>query len=161
MDDAQRIFLRDRFAQAVVRQPGLAILRARLLEIGGEELVARDEPDLKSILSQGKHMDEPVVLTPMLDSACHENVSALWAKGALAGIATGYALSEDGLWRQHSWGVSDAGIVETTEVRECYFGATLSMPQADVFATSNLHGKARVIWSLRRIFRLLTSRRRR
>ena len=41
-------------------------------------------------------------------------------------MATGYALSEDGLWRSHSWGLTQARnravIIETTVSRERYFG---------------------------------------
>jgi hypothetical protein len=43
-------------------------------------------------------------------------------------LASGHALSTDGLWRQHSWGVvaEDGRIVETTERRVCYYGIVLS-----------------------------------
>lgn len=40
---------------------------------------------------------------------------------------TGYALSPDGLWRQHSWAYGDnLMIYETTVERVMYFGVELS-----------------------------------
>jgi hypothetical protein len=40
-------------------------------------------------------------------------------------LATGYALSGDGLWRQHSLlSLEDSSILETTEIRLMYFGMT-------------------------------------
>ena len=43
-------------------------------------------------------------------------------------IAFGYALSTDGLWCQHSWGVDaeDGRIIETTERRVRYYGLILN-----------------------------------
>jgi hypothetical protein len=61
-------------------------------------------------------------------SACHTNVSVLFfLTGGTVRIATGYALSADGLWRQHSWGVDseDGQIVETTVPRLGYYGFVL------------------------------------
>src|SRR5262249_8464594 len=42
-------------------------------------------------------------------------------------IASGYALTEDGLWRQHFWGVDTAAgrVLETTVRRVRYFGVVL------------------------------------
>ena len=76
---------------------------------------------------------------------CHANAGALWLKGstpnrehAVTGIGTGYALSGDGLWRQHSWAVtSHEVIVETTEVCVAYAGIVLSGPPARLFAALN------------------------
>jgi hypothetical protein len=56
----------------------------------------------------------------------------------MVGIGTGYALSADGLWRQHSWGVRRQGILETTAPREKYFGILLQGSSADSFAEANL-----------------------
>lgn len=57
---------------------------------------------------------------------CHRNAAALWFAGRAGGIGTGYALSDDGLWREHSWGLGLAGeLIETTEPRTAYFGVEL------------------------------------
>ena len=55
----------------------------------------------------------------------------------MVAIATGYALSDDGLWRQHTWGILRDGILETTEARIEYFGLLLQGERADEFAASN------------------------
>jgi hypothetical protein len=76
-------------------------------------------------------------------SQCHANSAALWI-GAPERfqIVTGYALSEDGLWRQHSWALERLArggdrIVETTERRLAYFGVGLSEAESDDFALDN------------------------
>ncbi|HEX7958941.1 MAG TPA: hypothetical protein VF493_03430, partial [Terriglobales bacterium] len=58
----------------------------------------------------------------------------------IVAIATGYALSEYGLWRQHSWGILRDGVLETTKTRLKYFGIVLQGGEADFFASSNSPG---------------------
>ena len=45
-------------------------------------------------------------------------------------VCTGYALSDDGMWRQHSWCIDKrprtTKIIETTEPRVLYFGYVLN-----------------------------------
>ena len=57
-------------------------------------------------------------------------------------IATGYALSKDGMWRQHSWLVlrkcRSYKIVETTEKREAYFGFAMNAEKCLEFMRDNL-----------------------
>lgn len=63
---------------------------------------------------------------------CHANSLAYWAahRGDGVVVATGYALTGDGMWRQHTWCVRlgrDGGrVLETTEPRVLYFGTTLT-----------------------------------
>jgi len=75
----------------------------------------------------------------MKSSSCHQNVAFLWTKRkfGIVGIATGYALTDDGLWRQHSWGILRDGVLETTEARLKYFGIVLQGERADFFAANN------------------------
>lgn len=79
-------------------------------------------------------------MTPGRHRECHGNVSRKWLKqknGRLR-IATGYAVSGDGLWRRHSWMVDDAGrVTETTLPRLAYFGVVLDRDEADAFAHRN------------------------
>lgn len=104
-------------------------------------MVAPPRPDAAVFLliQDGFVMSGPVKLRAMLGSACHANVSRLWIarKQEIVAIGTGYALSADGLWRQHSWGVRREGILETTVPREKYFGIVLQGSQAHSFAESN------------------------
>jgi hypothetical protein len=59
----------------------------------------------------------------MQNSACHDNCEELYQKGLIVHRYTGYALSSDGLWRFHSWGINNNGqVVETTESRVMYYG---------------------------------------
>lgn len=58
---------------------------------------------------------------------CHSNVAAACEQDAGIAHAYGWALSPDGMWRVHSWGVRpDGTTVETTEEREAYFGVVLT-----------------------------------
>lgn len=73
-------------------------------------------------------------------SDCHRNCSILWKQNDnRLKLCPGYALSGDGLWRQHTWcwDVNEYGngrVVETTEKRKAYFGVELSAAQAARFA---------------------------
>jgi hypothetical protein len=141
MDEEQRVLLRRRLRAAIAKQPEIGSLRALLLDLGGAELVAPPWPDcdVLVLIRAGFAMDKPVSLRAMKRSACHQNLSRLWERkrNGLIGIGTGYALSSDGLWRQHSWGVGQRGIVETTQVRVRYFGHLLQGRDADSFALAN------------------------
>lgn len=82
-------------------------------------------------------MPGDVALEEMARNSCHSNAAFLWKNkiSGLVGIGTGYALSEDGLWRQHSWCLTPGGIIETTEVRHTYYGVRLEGARADRFAS--------------------------
>lgn len=137
----QRKLLRRRLRVAIDQQPEIKMLRAMLLGIGGVELVAPSgfDSDVPRLIGSGLEMAGLERFEFMEASACHENVARLWiAKHrGLVGIGTGYALSDDGLWRQHSWGIRRNGILETTRERVRYFGRALQRRDADLFAASN------------------------
>ena len=78
---------------------------------------------------------EDLEVRPMSDNDCHTNAAALWQAGEVPSVGTGYAMSADRLWREHSWGVTDTGsILETTLQREIYFGFTFNGEDASWFA---------------------------
>jgi hypothetical protein len=137
---------------AIKQQPEFAILRTKLLEHGGAEvvppcawdddlrqLVIVRDPDLPALVDHGKLMAGPVVCRTrdMEPNRCHENIARLWLqkrkRKALAGIATGYCLSGH-LWIQHSWGIRKDSLLETVGEREKCFGIRLEGVDADVFA---------------------------
>lgn len=91
------------------------------------------------LLERGFLTAGPIRLKVMKSSSCHQNVASVWTarKFGIVGIATGYALSDDGLWRQHSWGILRDGVLETTTTRLKYFGIVLQGERADFFAASN------------------------
>lgn len=142
MTKGQRDLLSRRLRAAIKFQPEIKLLRALLLGLGGVELVAPSgfDPDVPFLIDAGFAMVGPVKCKIMERSACHKNTALLWLakQRGLIGIGTGYALSKDGLWRQHSWGVRRNGILETTETRVKYFGRTLRQRDADLFAAFNL-----------------------
>lgn len=81
-------------------------------------------------------------------SQCHRNSCELWMnnrKQFQVNIATGYALSSDGLWRQHTWLIhryqtrtqSRMRLIETTEKRLGYFGFEMTAEEAMAFCSSN------------------------
>ena len=141
MTEEQRAHIENRFRNASQQQPELADLRTILLQYGGTELVvpASADPDVPALIERGVLMSQTAVLRIMDEGVCHENVAELWLdkEFGLLGIGTGYALSKDGLWRQHSWGVGQGQIIETTEARTAYFGVMLQGEAADSFAQVN------------------------
>ena len=94
----------------------LRALRDRILTFGGDEVLlnTRDE-DAEKVLERGQFF---------------------YNRGRCQ-IATGYALSEDGLWRQHSWVVQPmtrtVKVWETTVERVAYFGVVLNDEECQEF----------------------------
>lgn len=115
-------------------------LKTILLEFGGEAVVLpKIEPDKEIIINRGQVFDEfyPRCRIPMFAGKCHNNVAKLHRQRGYR-IATGYALSADGVWRQHSWALAhDDVICETTEPRVGYFGVVLNEAEAKSFEESN------------------------
>jgi hypothetical protein len=141
IDPTRKKFLQGRLRKALKEQPDLKKLKVLLLRLGGEFLVAPPffDQDVPTLLEAGFLMSGPITLKIMKSSMCHQNVASVW-KGrrfGIVGVATGYALSDDGLWRQHSWGVLRNGVLETTEARLKYFGILLQSTRADHFAECN------------------------
>lgn len=73
-----------------------------------------------------KNNGSNVILKLMKSGKCHENTKELLKTKKIKKGYTGYALTrDDGLWRHHSWGVDDKGmVVETTKKRAFYVGVT-------------------------------------
>jgi len=137
---------------AIKQEPEFAILRAKLLEHGGAEVVppcgwnsdlrqyviVRD-PDLPALVDHGYLITGPVACRSrsMEPNRCHENIARLWLQkrknDSLIGIATGYCLVGD-RWLQHSWGIRQHSLLETLGERDRYFGIQLEGVDADVFA---------------------------
>ena len=101
----------------------------RCLSFGGEAVCMHEEdPDIMGIFTKGVFIyGDNATLTQMRTNNCHENVLVLLESNPRRyAPMTGYALSEDGVWRSHSWLVdirTDA-LVETTKRRTAYFGFT-------------------------------------
>jgi hypothetical protein len=115
--------------------PRRAELERRLLDLGGTlALLFLPDPHIAALLERDRYSPGArALMRPGEPSACHANAAMLfvWTKGEVR-IASGYALSDDGLWRQHSWGVDgdDGRIIETTERRVRYYGFVLDDAEA-------------------------------
>jgi len=130
--------------KALVAQPDLARLEERVLAVGGAMLVTPPddiEEDLDKMLERGEAFDgRNALLRRGRPIACHANSAALWEKHPERyTICTGYALSRDGLWRQHSWALDGylKRLIETTTLRLAYFGYRLDDLEAEAFASAN------------------------
>lgn len=56
---------------------------------------------------------------------CHANSRKLASRSYKYSHYRGLALSDDGIWRLHSWVMSPEGIIETTVKRVMYYGVPL------------------------------------
>ena len=154
----QILFLKNRLDCQLTQQPRLQELSDRLIEAGGGLLVSQNEEDLDNILNRTvifNHFKKPPLRMIGRPSECHFNASRCWeANPKISRIATGYGLSEDGLWRQHTWVVKQVRhggrktfdstnpghwqVYETTLPRLCYFGFILTLDECAKFAFDNL-----------------------
>lgn len=114
-------------------------LRIQLLSYGGEEVVPVCEPYVESLLQDGESLSPAsVVYVDGEPSQCHRNAAVLYEKeDSVTKIGAGWALSDDGLWRQHSWAMRGDVLVETTEPRVLYFGVLFDGSDADEFVAKN------------------------
>lgn len=120
----------------------LLTLHKKLLSFGGAYTVLPiAEIDLYRILERGQlWLGDNSKMVRGQPSQCHRNSGNLWAANKMHTIiCTGYALSEDGMWRQHSWlwDFTSQQIVETTEPRIAYFGFAMTHDEAEKFSASN------------------------
>jgi hypothetical protein len=139
VEDAEwKDWLDKRNAEYISECPELKRLQDKLLSIDGDIVCLQKEPDLETILSRGIVTEGKVVLKKMAMSRCHSNVAALWSKyEPKVKIVTGWGLSADGIWRQHTWALRGKTILETTEPRTKYFGVILTPEEADQFWEDN------------------------
>ena len=114
-------------------------LRDILLPFGGEEVcLSRVEIDLGLLQQHGEiWLPKGATIKRGEVSQCHRNALSLWeADPAGLRVATGYYLTDDGMWRQHSWCIRPTAkggrVVETTHKALLYFGVILTDQEARV-----------------------------
>jgi hypothetical protein len=115
-------------------------LKKNLLAIGGWGVcVPHIEPDLQKILKRGRRFPGKSKSMRGERSRCHSNSAFCWAENEdKCSICTGYALSRDGMWRQHTWVYTHNGVVvETTEKRVAYFGFVMDKKECELFHLEN------------------------
>jgi hypothetical protein len=100
-------------------------LHDRLVELGGWAACVRDLSLAPVLLAEGTDVSgEGAEMRLGRARECHQNSAALVRQDPTLVCHYGYALSDDGMWREHSWCVKpDGGIIETTVERVAYFGA--------------------------------------
>jgi hypothetical protein len=116
-------------------------LKKTLLDIGGWSVcVPHVEPDLGKILERGRRFPGRSKSMKGEPCRCHSNSAYCWDENReLCRICTGYALSKDGMWRQHSWVYTNDGkVVETTEKRVAYFGFVMDEQECERFLFDNM-----------------------
>jgi hypothetical protein len=142
---------RERLAWEKQNLESIATVYSKLLAIGGRRVSNQENPDI-DLLAKGGILFEglPIIMMPGLECRCHENVDWLWENrepnSPIVATFTGYGLiDDDGVWRPHSWamhwqkGVMSGhnytalgqkgvlSIVETTVVRDKYFGSVTAL----------------------------------
>jgi hypothetical protein len=130
--------------QQWAKKNNLAIdaVKAKLFKIAGSRISPQPYEFITVLAEYGQQIDLAVKFRPMERNSCHYNVSLLWQqrseRSRLRAIATGYALSEDGMWRPHSWGLTRTYILETTIERCEYFGIVMHGEAADIFVAGHM-----------------------
>ncbi len=151
LDEDRVQFFAERRSRVLPLFHPYADLRSKLLGIGGLEVVLprydelsegqrnRQRYETMRILDEGQSWPGHLAqLEPMEDSSCHINAAVLFKKG-VGTIASGFTLSEDGLWREHSWLLKETDqLIETTVLRLLYHGYVLSEQEQLWFVTSEL-----------------------
>jgi hypothetical protein len=137
--------------------PYLDLVYNRVLKVkqGTSICLEYDEPKEASfLLSRGILISSyGTRMLPGRPNKCHHNSADCWqANKKNTRIATGYALSADGIWRQHSWcmlaihgDLPDLSLkkktgwrpVETTVKRELYFGYILTEQECEEFVKNH------------------------
>jgi hypothetical protein len=137
-----RFLYAERVREQDARHPGYAdawsSFAALVLQHGGDLVVPPTEPDVMvDMLTATGALIRPAEVSTRRGSAsdCHANAVHLWRVGTASALGTGYALSDDGLWREHSWAWDPSGaLIETTEPRTRYFGIRMDGDLAEWFA---------------------------
>lgn len=119
-------------------------LKALLLDFAGDAVCLPGyEEDLEDILEYGQFwLGYNAERMRGEACQCHSNSARIWEQNKdKTTICTGYALSTDGMWRQHSWLIHrkprSNKIVETTRPRVLYYGFALTPDMCERFADEN------------------------
>ena len=155
LDEGQVEFLKQRTVSVLEVVPKYRKLREKLLGFGGIEVVppvidlssagqlARQSYDVTQVLQAGRTWPgEQAEIKVVETNNCHLNVARLRTSGH-GHIVSGWALPMDGLWREHSWMVSNIdtpgeSLIETTVSWLLYYGYVLSEEEEDWFIRAEL-----------------------
>lgn len=127
---AQVEFLLNRLSESKKQNPKYEDLNSKLTgHVDGVSYLVpmfEEEADFVDLLENSKFYELDEFQLEEISGAisqCHENsMKYVLEDPENRKVMTGYALSEDHLWRQHSWIQEGDTIIETTEPRLVYFG---------------------------------------
>lgn len=110
--------------EAILADGRYNLLESKLLAIGGKRLVYMPTPLLDEIVAQGFLFEyDQIGIVSGLPNDCHENaLKVVKSYPETCRLAHGFGLSEDGLWRNHSWVMREKSLIETTVPRIKYYG---------------------------------------
>ena len=115
-----------------------------LMSLGGRDVIFKDlEEDYENLSKYGQlWYGDRVELVKMTPNQCHRNSCDLWYNNRDKfdiKIATGYALTKDGYWVQHSWLVEkrprSMRVVETTVKMLAYYGFVMTDEECHKFSS--------------------------
>jgi hypothetical protein len=128
-----------------IRSPGFEKLEARLLAIGGTEVMAQLDPQLDILLERGRVFSgKGRKKIKGVEHCCPQNAALYYAAhhstdhGGTCQIVPGYQLS-GGHWSQHCWIWDGRRILdEFDHTCETYFGVSLTPEESVVFVFFNV-----------------------
>lgn len=141
LEAEREVFLENKWPRS--ESAALQSLKDGLVAFGGQWALVPDiEDDLRDLLARGQLWGPTNKMMKGKQSQCHSNSALCWeANSDKLFLATGYALSTDGLWRQHSWCVHprprSVHVIETTTPRELYFGFVMGFEETLAFGYRN------------------------
>jgi hypothetical protein len=116
---------------------GFKDLLSRLLQLRPQSIIVAwsGQDDFAGIAEYGKRFPAyRAVLCLGEPSNCHTNASRLFSAGVIDFVCTGYAYTaKDRMWRNHTWGLRDGRVIETTVRRQSYFGITYNLEGSRLF----------------------------
>lgn len=138
MDRDQKRFLADKLAAFSKTDPRWPKLNQKLLRMGGRAIVPQHDPHLDDVLGTRAKLfpTKGYKFSGGQPSKCHWNVATLYVRNEVDHVVTGWALSDDSLWRSHTWGLQKKRVVETTERRKKYFGVVLNSYEASLLVVN-------------------------
>lgn len=131
-------------ASTSLKKKQLISLKYKLLKFGGKQaFIPSSEDDIVILLKRGIHKVSNDVNTKKISGKIgesHANVSEWWIHNKeRISIMTGYALSDRGMWTQHSWCYDNKLkiILESCQRKTNYFGIVLSFEDSYEFYLAN------------------------
>lgn len=119
------------------------ILINKLLSFDGKyvKIGLEEEYELDRMINNGIIFENKIIILKGEFGRCHRNVATKYRnlKNKNFKIATGYALNDEHIWIQHSWGLDKNNIlIETTGNKYLkYYGYILDKDESDDFCFYN------------------------